>query len=72
MPGLRVGDSVLQLDEVNTVDLIGPQGSRARRQHCITKGKVITVIVMGSTHKVMSTIAYSVTISTGKVNFMVA
>jgi len=53
MPNLRVGDVAAQLEELNTMGLIGPQGSRARWQHWINRGKVIIVIIVGSIDKAM-------------------
>jgi hypothetical protein len=69
-PHLRVGDAAAQLDELNSMGLIGPEVTRARWQHLITRDKVIVVIIMDSIDKTMFIMTYPIRVSTGEVKFI--
>ena len=47
-PDLMVGTAVMELGNLSTMGVIGSQGGRAKWWHSTAKGKVGTVIIMGS------------------------
>ena len=48
---LRVGDTATQLNELNVMDLILPQGNKGQVAASNLRNKVMVVIMMGSTDK---------------------